>query len=32
MTGWWFSLGTPVSATNKNDRHDIAEIFLGKWR
>jgi hypothetical protein len=22
-TGRWFSLGTPVSPTNKNDRHDI---------
>ena len=27
-TGRWFSLGTPVSPTNKNDRHDIAEILL----
>ena len=26
MVGWWFSLGTPVSATNKTDRHDITEI------
>ena len=26
--GRWFSLGTPVSATNKTDRHDIAEILL----
>ena len=24
----WFSLGTPVSSTNKTDRHDIAEILL----
>jgi hypothetical protein len=24
----WFSQGTPVSSTNKTDRHDIAEIFL----
>jgi hypothetical protein len=23
-----FSLGSPVSSTNKNDRHDIAEILL----
>ena len=23
-----FSLGTPVSPTNKTDRHDITEIFL----
>jgi hypothetical protein len=27
-TGLWFSLGTPVSSTNKTDRHDIAEILL----
>ena len=26
--GRWFSPGTPVSSTNNNDRHDIAEIFL----
>ena len=25
---WWFSLGTPVSSTNKTDRHDITEILL----
>ena len=24
----WFSLGTPVSSTNKTDRHDIIEILL----
>ena len=24
----WFSLGTPVSSTNKTDCHDITEIFL----
>ena len=24
----WFSPGTPVSSTNKTDRHDIAEILL----
>ena len=24
----WFSLGTPISATNKTDRHDITEILL----
>jgi len=24
----WFSLGAPVSSTNKTDRHDIAEILL----
>ena len=24
----WFSPGTLVSSTNKNDRHDIAEILL----
>jgi hypothetical protein len=27
-TGWWFSLNTPVSSTNKTDRHDITEILL----
>jgi hypothetical protein len=27
-TGLWFSLGTPVSSTNKTYRHDIAEILL----
>jgi hypothetical protein len=27
-TGWWFSSGTPVSSTNKTDRHDITEILL----
>ena len=27
-TGWWFSPGTPVSSTNKTDRHNIAEILL----
>ena len=26
--GLWFSLGTPVSSTNKTDCHDIAEILL----
>ena len=24
----WFSLGTPVSSTNKTDRHDITEMLL----
>ena len=28
MTGWWFSPGTPVSSTNKTDRHCKAEILL----
>jgi hypothetical protein len=28
MTGQWFSVGTPVSTTNKNDCHDITEILL----
>jgi hypothetical protein len=23
MTGQWFSSGTPVSSTNKTDRHEI---------
>jgi hypothetical protein len=27
-TGWWFSLGPPVSSTNKTDCHDITEIWL----
>jgi hypothetical protein len=25
--GRWFTLSTPVSSTNKTDRHDIAEIY-----
>jgi hypothetical protein len=24
----WFPPGTPVSSTNKTDRHDVAEILL----
>ena len=28
MTGRWFSLGPPVSSTNKTDRHYITEILL----
>jgi len=28
VAGRWFSSGTPVSSTNKTDRHDIAEILL----
>jgi len=28
VTGQLFSPGTPVSSTNKTDRHDIAEIRL----
>jgi hypothetical protein len=27
-TGRWFSPGTPVSSTNKTDRHEITEILL----
>jgi len=27
-TGRWFSPGTPLSSTNKTDRHDITEILL----
>ena len=27
-TDRWFSLGPPVSSTNKTDRHDIAEMLL----
>jgi len=26
--GRWFSPGTPVSSSNKTDRHDITEILL----
>jgi hypothetical protein len=26
--GQWFSLGTPISSTNKTDSHDITEILL----
>ena len=26
--GRWFSPGTPISSTNKTDRHDITEIVL----
>jgi hypothetical protein len=28
MAGLWFSRGTPVSSTQKTDRHDITEIVL----
>jgi hypothetical protein len=28
VTGRWFSLGTPVSSTDKSDRRDKAEILL----
>ena len=28
VTGRWFSPNTPVSSTNKADRHDITEILL----
>jgi hypothetical protein len=28
VTGRWFSPGTPISSTNRIDRHDIAEILL----
>jgi hypothetical protein len=27
-TGWWFSLGTPVSSNKKTVLHDITEIWL----
>ena len=27
-TGRWFSPGTPVSSTNKTNRHDVAELLL----
>ena len=26
--GRWYSPGTPVSSTNKTDRHDMTEILL----
>ena len=28
MAGRWFSLGTPVSSTNKTDHPDITDILL----
>jgi hypothetical protein len=28
VTGQWFSLGTPISSTNKTDSRNIAEILL----
>ena len=28
VTGWWFSSSTPISFTDKTDRHDITEILL----
>jgi hypothetical protein len=28
VTGLWFSPGTPVSSTDKTDRHDVTEILL----
>ena len=28
VTGRWFSPGTPVSPTNKTDRHDVTQILL----
>jgi hypothetical protein len=28
VTGRWFSAGSPVSSTNKTDRHNINEILL----
>jgi hypothetical protein len=28
VAGQCFSLGTPVSSTNKTDHHDISEILL----
>ena len=31
MTGQWFSLGTPVSSTNKTDHHNITEISV-TWK
>jgi len=28
VAGQWFSMGTPVSSTNKTNHHDITEILL----
>jgi hypothetical protein len=28
VADWWFSSGTPVFCTNKNDCHNITEILL----
>jgi hypothetical protein len=28
VIGQWFSQGSPVSSTNKTDRHEITEILL----
>jgi hypothetical protein len=28
VAGWWFSSDTPVSSTNKTDRHDKTEVLL----
>jgi len=28
VTGRWFSPGTPISFSNKTDRHELAEILL----
>ena len=28
IAGQWFSLGTPVSSTNKTDHHDITVLLL----
>ena len=28
VAGRWFSPGSPISSTNKTDRHDITEILL----
>jgi hypothetical protein len=28
VTGQWFSSDTPISATNKTNRHDMTEVLL----
>jgi hypothetical protein len=28
VVNWWLSPGTPISSTNKTDRHDITQILL----
>jgi hypothetical protein len=28
VAGQWFSPGTPISSTNKTDRHDITDINI----
>jgi hypothetical protein len=32
VSDWWLSPGTPVTSTNKTDRHDITEMSAALWR